>query len=125
MPERKPRPFAFGWEGDGGFGERLIQAILAGAKTATSAPAGDPEDAGVSAGDLLDLVDQSGASRGLLEATRVELRDFGSFDETLAACEGTNLRSLREGTRFANGRAIPDDEPMRVIYFRLVERKGP
>lgn len=124
MSERKARPFVFGWDGDGGFGEGLLQAILTGKKTATSAPAGDPEDADVAAGDLLELVDKAGNSRGLLEATRVEIREFGSFDEALAACEGTDLGSLREGTRFANGRSISDDEPMRVIYFKLLERQG-
>ena len=37
--------FRFGWYGDGGLGEKMIQAIMAGRKTATACPAYDPEDA--------------------------------------------------------------------------------
>jgi uncharacterized protein YhfF len=58
----------FGWEGDGGAGERLIQQILRGAKTATACPRVfyEPEDldelyAGV--GGLLTVVDKHGRAR--------------------------------------------------------------
>jgi uncharacterized protein YhfF len=113
--------FKFGWFGDGGLGERLIQAILSGRKTATSCPAYDPEDAELLVGDKLDLVDKHGRSRGTLVVTRVELRPFGGFDEALAAAEGTTLHELLEATRFANGRQLRPDEEMRVIHFQLVQ----
>ena len=110
--------FKFGWFGDGGLGERLIAAIIAGQKTATSCPAYDPEDAQLRVGDKLELTDKHGRTRALLVVTAIELRPYGSFDEALAAREGTTLAELREATRFANGREIRPDEEMRVVYFK-------
>lgn len=118
MVETKKR-FKFGWFGDGGLGERLIQKILTGQKTATSCPAYDPEDADLRAGDLLELTDKHGRARAILQVSQVELRSFGSFDEALAQAEGTTLHELKEHTRFANGRELRDDEEMRVVYFAL------
>lgn len=113
--------FRFGWYGDGGLGERMIQTILAGRKTATSCPAYDPEDAELKAGDELQLVDKHGTARASLVVTLVEIRPFGSFDEALASAEGVTLDELREKMNFANGRAIRPDEEMRVVHFRLVK----
>ena len=112
--------FRFGWYGDGGLGERLIQTILAGRKTATSCPAYDPEDSDLKAGDNLQLVDKHGAVRGLLVVTNVEIRPLGSFDDALAGEEGVTLSELREKLNFANGRQLRDDEEMRVVHFKLV-----
>ena len=111
--------FRFGWYGDGGLGERMIQTILAGRKTATSCPAYDPEDADLKADDELQLLDKHGTVRGQLIVTLVEVRPFGSFDEALAVKEGVSLPELKEKMSFANGRAIRDDEEMRVVHFRL------
>ncbi|MDE2491493.1 MAG: ASCH domain-containing protein [Elusimicrobia bacterium] len=113
--------FRFGWYGDGGLGERMIQAILAGRKTATSCPAYDPEDADLKAGDELELVDKHGSVRGRLVVDGVEVRPYGSFDDALAAAEGVTLAELKEKLGFANGRAIRDDEEMRVVRFRLAK----
>jgi uncharacterized protein YhfF len=112
--------FRFGWYGDGGFGERMIQTILAGRKTATSCPAYDPEDADLQQGDELELVDKHGSVRGQLVVTSVEHRPFGSFDEALAAEEGITLAELKEKMNFANGRQVRDDEEMRVVHFRVI-----
>lgn len=111
--------FRFGWFGDGGLGERLIQAIVSGQKTATSCPAYDPEDADVSAGNRLELTDKHGKVRAVLIATLVELRPLGSFDEALARQEGSSLQQLKESLRFANGRELGPEEEMRVIHFKL------
>lgn len=111
--------FRFGWYGDGGLGERMIQTILAGRKTATSCPAYDPEDADLKADDELQLLDKHGTERGRLIVTLVEVRKFGSFDEALAEKEGVSLPELKEKMNFANGRLIRDDEEMRVVHFRL------
>lgn len=111
--------FRFGWYGDGGLGERMIQTILAGRKTATSCPAYDPEDADLKPEDELQLLDKHGSVRGQLIVTLVEIRPFGSFDDALAEKEGVSLPELREKMSFANGRAIRDDEEMRVVHFRL------
>lgn len=113
--------FRFGWYGDGGLGERMIQTILAGRKSATSCPAYDPEDADLKTGDELQLVDKHGAVRGLLVVTLVELRAFGRFDEALAEKEGVTLAELKEKLNFANGRQIREEEEMRVVHFQLVK----
>ena len=111
--------FRFGWYGDGGLGERMIQTILAGRKTATTSPTNDPEDADLKAVDELQLLDKHGNERGRLVGTLVEVRKFGSFDEALAEKEGVSLPELKEKMNFANGRLIRDDEEMRVVHFRL------
>lgn len=113
--------FRFGWYGDGGLGERMIQTILAGRKTATACPAYDPEDADLKVGDELQLVDKHGTVRGRLVVTAVELRAFGSFDDALAEKEGVTLAELKEKMNFANGRQVRDDEEMRVVYFRVAQ----
>lgn len=115
------RRFRFGWVGDGGLGERLIQSILAGQKTATCCPAYDPEDAEIKAGDRLELSDKHERPRARLLVTSVELRRFDSFDSALAAAEGSSLGELLENARFANGREIRADEEMRVVYFRMIQ----
>lgn len=112
--------FRFGWYGDGGLGEQMIQAILSGRKTATSCPAYDPEDADLKAGDALHLVDKHGRVRAQLVVVVVESRSFGRLDEALARCEGVTLPELKDKLNFANGRQIRDDEEMRVVHFRLV-----
>lgn len=113
--------FRFGWYGDGGLGERMIQTILSGRKTATSCPAYDPEDADLKAGDDLQLVDKHGTVRATLLVTLVEVRPFGAFDDALAAEEGVTLAELKDKMNFANGRQIRPDEEMRVVHFRLVK----
>jgi uncharacterized protein YhfF len=125
MPEvLAARRFKYGWFGDGGLGEKLISAILSGRKTATACPTYDPEDAELKVGDTLELIDKHGHSRAMLVVTGIELRSYASFDEALAAREGTTLPELQENMKFANGREIPPDEEMRVVYFeRLWPRK--
>jgi len=115
--------FRFGWYGDGGLGEKMIQSIMAGRKTATACPAYDPEDADLKVGDELQLVDKHGNVRAQLVVTIVELRSFGSFNEDLAQREGVTLAELKEKMNFANGRQIREDEEMRVVHFRVVQGK--
>lgn len=124
-PAAAMKRFRFGWYGDGGLGERMIQAILAGRKTATACPAYDPEDADLKVGDELQLVDKHGTVRAKLVVTMVELRSFGSFDEALAEKEGVTLPELKEKMNFANGRQVRDDEEMRVVYFRVAQAARP
>lgn len=115
------KPFKFGWYGDGNLGERLIEKIIAGKKTATSCPAYDPEDADLKVGDKLELLDKTGKSRGILVVTGTELRPFGKFDAELAGREGTTLKELQDSLQFANGREITPDEEMRIIHFEVVK----
>ncbi|TBR21592.1 ASCH domain-containing protein [bacterium] len=118
MSARPLRPYRIGWYGDDGLGERLIQAVLEGRKTATAAPSYDPEEG--AEGELLALVDKGGKRRGTLRITRVELRRFSDFDEPLAARLGAPLADIKAMTSFANSRPIGPDEEMRVTYFELV-----
>lgn len=115
------KPFRFGWFGDGGLGERLILAILDGRKTATTCPAYDPEDAELKIGDVLQLTDKHGKSRGTLVVTNVELRPFKTFDDRLASRVGCTLGELVDNAKFANGREMRPDEEMRVIHFEVVK----
>ena len=116
---RTVRRFQFGWFGDGGLGERLIQAILEGRKTVTSCPAYDPDDADIQVGEKLELTDKHGRKHAIVVVTRIEIRRFGDFDEELANKSGTTLQELHQSTFFANGRQLRADEEMRVVHFQL------
>lgn len=113
--------FRYGWNGDGGLGEMMIQAILAGRKTATISPAYDSKASDRVVGDELPLVDKHGRTRGVVLVTAVELRAFGALDDALALQSGLSLSELKEKLDFANGRKIKDDEEMRVVRFRLLK----
>jgi uncharacterized protein YhfF len=114
------KTFKFGWYGDGGLGERLIQDIVSGRKTATSCLAYETEDAGLQEGDRLNLVDKRGTSYATLVVTKIEIRHYGTFDESIARASGTTLAELKAKTKFANGREPWADEDMRVVYFKVV-----
>ena len=115
--------FRFGWYGDGGMGEKMISAVLAGRKTATACPAYDPEDAELKIGDELQLIDKHSLLRAELVVTAVELRAFAGCDQALAACVGVTLPEFKEKMNFASGRKVRDDEQMRVVHFRVVKDK--
>ena len=115
------KPFRFGWFGDGGLGERIIQSILDGRKTATTCPAYDPEDAELKVGDVLQVLDKHGKARGTLVVTGIELRAFRDFDARLAAEAGVTYEEMIENTRFANGREMRPDEEMRIVRFEVVQ----
>lgn len=66
---------SFGYDGDGGLGDRLLSAVLRGEKTATSSLAveylsGDPLPR---VGQRLTLVDHDGDVHGIVETTRVTI----------------------------------------------------
>lgn len=117
--------FQYGWAGDGGLGEMMIQTILAGRKTATISPAYDSKAADRVVGDELPLLDKHGNVRGRVLVTAVEIRLFGALDDALAAAAGLTLSDLKEKLDFANGRRIKDDEEMRVVHFRLLKADPP
>ncbi len=117
----EPFPFKCGWFGDGGLGEKMIDAIVSGRKTATACPVYDPEDAEFREGDRLQLTDKHGRPRGLLRIVKIEVRPLSSFDEALAAREGSGtLSELKEKLDFANGRDLPPNEEMRVVHFEMI-----
>lgn len=112
--------FRYGWYGDGGLGETMIQLILSGRKTATASPAYDSKSADRQVGDELPLLDKRGTVRGRVLITRVDLVLLESFDEALAERTGLTLSELKEKLCFANGRKLGNHEEMRVIHFRLL-----
>lgn len=123
--EREPRPSSkggrplrFGWHGDSGLGDHLLEAILTGRKTATACPSYDPKDG--DEGEVLALVDKAGEVRGRIRITRIEHRSLGSFDAALAERLGAPLAELHRMLTFANSREIGPGEEMRVTYFELL-----
>lgn len=121
---RSSKPFKCGWFGDGGLGERLIQSILTGHKSATVCPAYDPDDAELQVGDTLRLTDKFGLPRGTLIVTRAEVRAFKDFDDDLARRAGTTLHELKSNLQFANSRNIKPEEEMRIIHFEILRSAG-
>ena len=83
----------YGWPGDGGFGERMVQQILSGVKTATCdlicfcSPA-EVTEAFQSIGQIATLADSSGQPRGAVRITAVYRTTFGSPDRRLVRGEG-------------------------------------
>src|SRR5579875_1729885 len=84
------RTASFGYEGDGGLGDRLLAAVLRGEKTATSSLAveylsGDPLPR---VGERLELVDHDGRRYGTVETTRVAIIPLDQVGDDVAHDEG-------------------------------------
>jgi uncharacterized protein YhfF len=82
----------FGWEGDGGAGERLIGQILRGEKTATACPKifykpEDLEALRASVDRLLTVIDKSGQPRGTIRQLAVFETTYGDPDPRLVRGE--------------------------------------
>lgn len=132
----------FGYPGDDGLGDRLIAAVLSGAKTATSHLAvehqtGDPLPR---PGELLPLVDHVGGVHGTVEVTRVRILPLSEVGDDVALAEGEGFADAvawrRSHIRFWE--AIPhlvrqdagdpdwrrsEHEPVVVTWFRLIDRR--
>ncbi len=137
MPTRAMR---FGYDGDGGLGDRLVEAVLGGAKTATSSLAveylsGEPLPR---AGERLTLVDSRGRHRGALETTWVtivalsDVSDAVAHDEGEGFADASQWRAAHEAywqrtadhIRIAAGDPswqLRDHEPVVVEWFRLLD----
>src|SRR5262245_51378831 len=113
-----------GWYGDDGLGERMIQLILDGRKTVTTCPAYDKGDVEAQVGDRITLTDKHGRARCVIEVLRIEIRPLGKFDEALASAAGMTLAQLNENVRLGNARQVKEDEDMRVVVFRVTERRS-
>ena len=77
------RSMRFGYDGDGGLGDRLLAAVLRGEKTATSSLAveylsGEPLPR---VGEQLDLVDSAGRVHGQVQTTRVTIIPLHLVDD--------------------------------------------
>ncbi|MCY8315514.1 ASCH domain-containing protein [Bacillus vallismortis] len=87
----------FGWEGDDGLGEQLIQQILAGEKTATCAPKSlyskdELSEVYQTAGQLVTVYDKDGNPRCNIKVTDVFETTFGAPDMRLVKGEGNEER---------------------------------
>jgi len=130
----------FGHENDDGSGERLIRAILEGRKTAAISLSREWELEGgtPSLGMHLPIRDQDGRRWGEVEVTRVVVLPFGQIDPDVVNAESAGAstldewradqRSFYDGCRDETavllgepGWRLTDDEPMTIVWFRLVE----
>ncbi len=87
------RTSVFGWQGDGGIGERLIGQILAGTKTATNCPkvlysADELEQLHASVGHHMTVTDRQGRPRCNILQVAVFETTFGTPDPRLIHGEG-------------------------------------
>ena len=101
---------------------RLVDAVLAGDKTAT-AGLGD-DDPLPSAGDRFALVDDQGTTRGIVEVTEARIVPAGEIDLQFARDEGEEFESVadwREAHERFFERSIDHDTLINAIRFRVVE----
>ncbi|WP_039073457.1 MULTISPECIES: ASCH domain-containing protein [Bacillus] len=87
----------FGWDGDEGLGEQLIQQILAGEKTATCAPKSlyskdELSEVYLTAGQLVTVCDKDGNPRCNIKVTDVFETTFGAPDMRVVKGEGNEDR---------------------------------
>lgn len=128
----------FGHEGDGGAGERRIEGVLSGTRTATVSLARewDLEGGPPRIGQRLPVLDHRGNRRGEVVVTRVSVLPFAEIDDAIMEAESTGERSVDEWRaeyeKFYEGcreeiatligepgwRLTPQ-EPMVVTFFRV------
>ena len=128
----------FGYEGDGGQGERSIAQIVDGTKTVSVSLARewDLEGGPPKIGQRIPITDHHGTRRAMVEVTRVAVLPFGQIDGAVVSAESAGSASLEEW--MASHRAfyagcrdevalllgepgwrLTDAEPMVVTSFRL------
>lgn len=93
MASDPTRTAGFGWNGDGGLGDRLIEQIIAGTKTATCGfraayTSEELEDAYRGVGETCAVLDSSGVRRCTIRVTEVFECLFGEPDPRLVSGEG-------------------------------------
>jgi signal transduction histidine kinase/uncharacterized protein YhfF len=139
-PARAPREpvLEFGHPDDGGLGERLIELVLAGRKTASVSLAREWELEGgpPRIGQRLPVLDHLGCRRATVEVVRVAVLPFGEITEDVVAAESAGVRSHAEWIetqrRFYEGCReevavllgepgwrLTDAEPVVITWFRL------
>ena len=134
---------SFGYDGDGGLGDRLLAAVLRGEKTATSSLAveylsGEPLPR---VGQRSELVDHAGRRHGMIETTRVRIIPLDEVGDDVARDEGEGFADAAEWRRAHEAfwgetiemiRADAGDstwelrhsEPVVVEWFRLLDDQG-
>jgi uncharacterized protein YhfF len=134
----------FGYEGDGGKGERSIAQIIAGTKTVSVSLAREWELEGgpPRIGQRIPITDHHANRRAVVEVTRVAVVPFGQIDGAVVNAESAGSASLEEwmtshrafyaGCRDEiavllgePGWRLTDAEPMVITSFRLAEAYPP
>lgn len=124
----------FGWENDNGIGEKLIQQIIRGEKTATAGPkalysAAELEDLHRSVGKPSTVIDKGENPRCNVRIIEVFETKFGSPDPKLVRGEGygSDTAAFKESHRVAwrdlveSGELQLDDETVLVVeLFELL-----
>lgn len=95
------KTLSFGYDGDRGLGDRLLRAVLRGAKTATSSLAveylsGEPLPC---VGERLTLVDHDRRPHGIVETTRVTIIPLHLVGDDVARDEGEGFADAEEWRR--------------------------
>jgi uncharacterized protein YhfF len=125
----------FGWEGDGGLGERLIREIIEGEKTATCAPRSDYTEEELaevvaSKGQVVDVVDENDEPRCRVRMVAVYETTFGLPAPGVVRGEGfgDDAEAFRQDHRGAwaeemeeEGNPLSDETILVVEEFELVE----
>jgi signal transduction histidine kinase/uncharacterized protein YhfF len=129
----------FGYEGDGGLGDELIERVRTGRKTATVSVARewDLEGGPPRLGLRLPVRDHRGNRRATVEVTRVACLPFGAIGGDVVDAESTGTATVEdwraEQRRFYDGCRdeiavllgqpgwrLTDEEPMVITWFALV-----
>lgn len=124
----------FGWEGDNGLGEQLIQQIIRGEKTATCAPKEsyseeELQETYESVGYVVPVYDKHGNERCHIKMMDVFETTFGNPDLRLVQGEGngTNVEEFQREHREAwkedvqNGLQLNDSTILIVELFEYVQ----
>ena len=130
----------FGHDGDDGSGERLIKLVLEGKKTAAISLARewDLEGGPPRIGQRLPVMDHQDHRWGTVEVVRILVVPFGQIDPEVVDPETAGISSIEEwradqrsfydGCRDETavllgepGWRLTDEEPMVIVWFRLVE----
>lgn len=125
----------FGWEGDGGLGERLIREVIEGEKTATCAPRSDYTEEELAEvvdarGGIVDVVDEHDNPRCRVRMVAVYETTFGLPAPGVVRGEGfgDDAEAFRRDHREAwaeemeeEGNPLSDDTVLVVEEFELVE----
>ena len=125
----------FGWDGDGGLGERLIREVIEGEKTATCAPRSDYTEEELaevvaSRGEVIDVVDENDEPRCRVRMLAVYETTFGLPAPGVVRGEGfgDDAEAFRQDHREAwagemeeEGNPLSDHTVLVVEEFELVE----
>ncbi len=124
----------FGWEDDGGLGERLIREVIDGDKTATCAPRSDYTDEELievvaAEGEVVDVVDAGDVPRCRVRLLAVYETTFGLPAPGVVAGEGfDDAEAFRKDHHAAwaeemeeEGNPLSDGTVLVVEEFELVE----